>query len=65
MSSANNQSDPVAEFHRIRTELLFAHAGNVETATDELIRDRREIHEQYLRCVNTGAKAVYAARTQN
>ncbi len=67
MSTANNQSqpDPVEQFHRVRTQLIFAHAGNVAIATDELLRDRREIHEQYLRCVNTGAKAVYAARTQN
>lgn len=67
MSAASNQSqpDPVAEFHRVRTELIFNHAGNVASATDELLTKQSAIHEKYLSAVNTGALSVYRARTHN
>lgn len=67
MSAASNQSqpDPVAEFHRVRTELILNHAGNVASATDELLTKCVEVHERYLSAVNTGALSVYRARTHN
>ena len=67
MSTAKtpSQPDPVAEFHRVRTELIFKNAGDVQQATDELLTKCVEVHELYLSAVNTGALSVYRARKQN
>ena len=67
MSAANTtaQPDPVEQFHRVRTQLIFAHSGNVASATDELLTKCVEVHERYLSAVNTGALSVYRARTHN
>ena len=53
--------DIVAEFHGIRMELLFQHAGDTKTATDELLTRFKDIHERYLTTLN-GSKAIYKPR---
>ena len=54
MPSQKTQADPVAQFHKVRTELLRECRGNVREATRELLRHRR-LHSRFVEAMKTTA----------